>query len=76
MSPIPIPGLTGVIHPNIFATRIKDEEYNIFYGVVGSDSKIISIHGYELTFEKDKTEELGSFKMPLMMVGVGVALVY
>lgn len=76
-TPLPIPGLSGQIHEKVLATRIKDEEYNIFYAIESPGSKKISeIHGLEIVFEKDKTEELGTFKMPLMIVGIGVALVY
>lgn len=75
-TPLGIPGLVGSIQDGISATRVKDEEYNLFYALGTPDSKIREIQGYEIAFEKDKTEELGSFKMPLMIVGIGVALVY
>ena len=75
-SPVQVPGFVGGIQDGIFATRIKDEEYNLFYAAGSPNSKIKEIHGYEIAFEKDKTEELGTFKMPLMIVGIGVALVY
>jgi hypothetical protein len=72
-----IPGLSGRIHDKVLATRVKDEEYNIFYAKESPETqKISEIHGFEIVFEKDKTEELGTFKMPLMIVGIGVALVY
>ena len=75
-TPVGVPGLVGGIRDGASATRVKDEEYNLFYGLENPDSKVREIQGFEIAFEKDKTEELGSFKMPLMIVGIGVALVY
>lgn len=41
-----------------------------------STGAIDRIEGLEILFEKDRTEELSGFKMPLMFVGVGVAFAY
>jgi hypothetical protein len=74
--PLAVPGLSGGINHNIFNLRTKDEEYVLIYSKESPEEKITSIYGYEITFDKDKSEELNSFKMPIMFVGVGVALAY
>lgn len=74
--PLTVPGLSGGIHHEIINLRTKDEEYALIYSKESPEGKVTSIHGYEITFDKDKTEELNTFKMPIMFVGVGVALAY
>lgn len=65
------------IHPSIQIARDKQDHFNILVPILDSDSnKITAVRGVEVLFEKDRTEELSGFKVPLMFVGVGVAFAY
>jgi hypothetical protein len=41
-----------------------------------TNGKIQKLQGLEISFDKDREEELNSFKMPLMFAGIGVAILY
>jgi hypothetical protein len=76
-TPLRLPNIQPPIHPSIHITRAKQDHFNILVPVLNPETnQISSIKGLEVLFEKDRTEELNGFKMPLMFVGVGVAFAY
>lgn len=72
-----MPNIIPPIHPSIQITRAKNDHFNILVPTTDAQgTQITKIQGLEILFEKDRSEELSSFKMPLMFVGVGVAFAY